>query len=144
MFNNNGKSAASVLCQDDKCIVCINKIQDKTGFVTSNVTGLKHDVNQSLTCQNGGIYVINGVCSEQYTGKTVNFGARSKEHFSTSKLSVIHSHKQNCNLCSSTSDFNIKFVESYLQRGKFSLSEREFLWNGRIKGSMNVQKTLKA
>ena len=90
------------------------------------------------------LYVINGVCLEQYTGKTIHFGARSKEHCSTSKFSVIHSHKQNCNICSSTSDFNITFVESYLQRGKFSLSEREFLWNGRIKGSMNVQKTLKA
>ena len=49
-----------------------------------------------------------------------------------------------CQQCNVTRDFSITYVESYLSRGKYSLSEREMLWNERIKGRINVQKTLKS
>ena len=44
--------------------------------------------------------------------------------------------------CNDIKDFSVTYVENYLSRGKYSLSEREMLWNERIKGLINVQKTL--
>ena len=46
--------------------------------------------------------------------------------------------------CNDARDFSICFVENYLNRGKYSRSEREFLWNYRIKGVLNIQKTLQS
>ena len=40
-------------------------------------------------------------------------------------------------------DIQVQFLENVWDRGKYSLSEREYLWNKRMKGSINVQKTLK-
>ena len=45
-----------------------------------------------------------------------------------------------CNHCSSPSSYSVTFVENYLKRGKYSLSEREMLWNVRMKGIINAQK----
>ena len=39
-------------------------------------------------------------------------------------------------------DVKIQFLENVWDRGKHSLSEREYLWNRRFKGDINVQKTL--
>ena len=89
-------------------------------------------------------YVVEGACHEQYTGKTVNFSNRFTEHFTTSKSSAVYCHKQKCSTCNSAKDFKVSYVENYQKRGKYSLSEREFLWNHRIKGTINIQKTLKS
>ena len=78
-------------------------------------------------------------CHDQYSGTTVHFGNRGKEHFHTSRATTAYAHKQKCN---ETNDFTITFVENYQNKGKYSLSEREFFWNNRIKGVMNTQKTL--
>ena len=86
------------------------------------------------------IYIIDGNCSAQYTGKTTHFGVRSNEHFSQG--TAISTHIRECNVCNDTTDFKMTLVENLLMRGKYSLSEREFLWNERIRGSINAQKTL--
>ena len=97
-----------------------------------------------MNCNDGGIYVVTADCNAQYTGKTIDFGQRMKEHLQTSKQSSIHKHKNDCDKCYTYHDFKVTFVESYQDRGKYTLSEREFLWNWRMRGSINLQKTLKA
>ena len=143
LFNNNDQVSIVDGCQPHKCTVCKNDIRNKTGVVKSEVTGNTYKVDDSLNCSNGGIYVIDTSCPAQYSGKTVHFGVRSYEHFSL-KSTAITSHRNQCNLCINVTDFKITYVENYLKRGKYSLSEREFLWNHRVKGSINAQKTLKS
>ena len=143
LFNNNNKVQGFVEpCNN--CFVCRNDLQDKSGEVVSSVTGIKFNVDTNLSCNNGGIYVVSGGCNSQYSGKTIHFGNRGKEHFHTSKTTAVYAHKQNCNVCNEVNDFSIIYVENYLGRGKYSLSEREFFWNNRIKGVINTQKTLKS
>ena len=142
LFNNNGKCFPQDLCNENRCFIHLNDIQNKSGLITSTVTGESYPTNGKLGCVNGGIYVVNGCCSEQYTGKTIHFGVRTKEHLTSDKKSAIHQHKNNCSKCKGIGDFQISLVENYLHRGKYSLSEREFLWNKRIKGLINLKKTL--
>ena len=145
LFNNNDKCGNPKKCNCSKCELCKNEtLLSQLDHVTSSATGYSYPVDSSLSCTDGGIYVIKGACDSQYTGKTVHFSTRSHEHFSTSKSSAIYQHKQKCNACNVTNDFEMTLVENYHNRGKYCLSEREYLWNSRIKGTMNVQKTLKA
>ena len=145
LFNNNDKCGNPKKCNCSKCEICKNEtLLSQLDHVTSSATGYSYPVDSSLSCTDGGIYVIKGACDSQYTGKTVHFSTRSHEHFSTSKSSAIYQHKQKCNACNVTNDFEMTLVENYHNRGKYCLSEREYLWNSRIKGTMNVQKTLKA
>ena len=83
------------------------------------------------------------VCIYQwdYSGKTIHFGIRGNEHF-LRNASSIHKYKQECSSCNGVSDVSISFIENYLNRGKYRLSEFELLWNSRIKGVLNIQKTL--
>ena len=108
------------------------------------MTGLKYGVDKNLTCSNGGVYVVKSGCLDQYTGKTIHFGIRGKEHFQPSKLTSVYQLKQECDRCNGIKDFSITYEENYQNRGKYSLSERAFLWNNRIKGVINVHKTLKS
>ena len=141
------------------CIVCSNDLEDKSGILSSSVTQNQFKLGKKLNCNNGGIYVVSAACSAQYTAcsaqytsfmrapnctKTVQFGARMKEHLKTSKQTSIYKHKQSCPVCYTAHDFKVTYVESYHDRGKYTLSEREFLWNWRVRGSINLQKTLKA
>ena len=144
LFNNNNKSPLMVECHVDKCIVCPNELESKSGIVKSVFKDMTYKVDRELSCNEVGIYVIQGVCSGQYTGKTINFGNRCIEHFKKSKTSAIHDHMKDCQQCNSPKDFSVTYIESYCSRGKYSLSEREMLWNERIKGAINVQKTLKS
>ena len=144
LFNNNDKVIGSDKLCGQNCLICRNGLQDKSGEVVSSVTGIKYNVERNLSCNNGGIYVVKGSCNSQYSGKTIHFGTRGKEHLETSKSTAIYHHKQKCNQCNTVKDFDITFVENYLNKGKYSLSEREFFWNNRIKGVINKQKTLKS
>ena len=119
----------------------MNSMKNETGLIISKLTSKSYKEDNALCCTNGGIYVVDASCSGQYTGKTTIFGTRAKEHF-VQKSSSVYTHKQHCQVCMNIMDFKITFVESYLRREKYSLSEREFLWNFRIKGSINTQKTL--
>ena len=80
IFNNNNNNNSSPICECHvhKCVVCPNDIQNKSGIV------------KKLTCNEGGIYVIQGACSDQYTGRTINYGNRGIEHFKKSKLTSIY------------------------------------------------------
>ena len=144
LFNNTNKTLGSTEPCGNHCFTCHNGLQNKSGEVTSTVTGISYKVDKDLTCNNGGIYVVKGICNGQYSGKTIHYGNRSKEHFQTSKSTAVYNHQQKCNVCNEVNDFTITFVENYLNRGKYSLSERELFWNNRMKGVINAQKTLKS
>ena len=144
IFNNNNKGLCFTESCAENCFVCRNGIQGKTGHILSTVTGFKYNVDKNLNCNDGGIYIVIAGGSGQYTGKTIHFGIRGKEHFQPSKLTSVYQHMQECNRCSQVKDFSVTFVESYQARGKYSLSEREFLWNNRMKGVINAHKTLKS
>ena len=141
LFNNGDVISGSGDTVNDQCTACTNGIMNDTGYIKSNVTNRSFKVDTKLNCKNGGIYVADAACSAQYTGKTIHFGVRSREHFVQGSTAVSQ-HIQTCNRCNNVSDFKLTFVEDYLKRGKYSLLEREFLWNNRIRGSINTQKTL--
>ena len=142
LFNNSNKIDNVSDCNLRGCIVCKNDIQNLSGVVTSTVTKSNFLVKNELDCSQGGIYVVSGACSAQYSVKTVHFGVRLKEHLKTHKASAVYCHMKDCHSCNEINDFQVTYVENYQNRGKYSLSEREYLWNWRIKGSINVQKTL--
>ena len=137
---NNGNGPRNIGTSDE-CAACRNNMVNDTGVVSSNVTGRQFKVNTTLSCCDGGIYVIDTNCSAQYTGKTIHYGIRSNEHFLQGGT-AISPHIRNCEICNNAVEFNLTFVESYLQRGKYTLSEREYLWNTRIRGSINTHKIL--
>ena len=144
LFNNSNRCKTPQPCTSKNCELCRNDIRSKLDHVTSSATGFSYPIDTSLSCTDGGIYIVKGACDSQYTGKSVHFSQRFIEHFHTRKPTAIYQHKKQCTNCVETNDFEVSLVESCHNRGKYSLSEREFLWNSRIKGTMNVQKTLKA
>ena len=117
LFNNTNNSPSMVECNFNKCIVCPNELQSKSGVVKSVLKDTSYKVDKAISCNEGGIYIIQGVCSGQYTGKTINFGNRFLEHFKTSKTSAIYDHMRDCQQCNSFKDFSVTYVESYLSRG---------------------------
>ena len=143
LFNNNNKSSTIQECRKNNCVVCVNDLQNKSGFLKSTVTGTEYRINSNLTCNEGGIYVINAQCNGQYTGKTINNGNRCQYHFNTN-TTAIYDHERECNECEGVDSYTVTYVENYLNRGKYSLSEREMLWNTRMKGIINEQKTLRS
>ena len=88
-------------------------------MICNSDTGRRFKVDTNLNCIDGGIYVIDTTCTAQYTGKTIHYGLRSNEHFLHGGT-VISPHIQNCYVCNNATDFNVN-------RGKYSLSEREYL-----------------
>ena len=141
LFNNNGNVEDTGNC--GTCIICRNGAINTQGMVRSTVTGKTYQIARNLTCTDGGIYVYKGPCEDQYTGKTtVLYGKRADEHIRHQKSSSVYKHRDTCRQCRGTSNFSMSFIEDYNKRGKFTLSEREYLWNYRIKGVINDQKTL--
>ena len=81
-------------------------------------------------------------CGSQYAGKTTQtFKARTKQHFQKGSKSALTGHAENCT-ASTFKDFILSYLEKLTARGKYSLSEREYLWNSRLKCAINIQKTL--
>ena len=143
LFNNCDQKPLLEQCERD-CFICVNELNSNIGSVKSKVTNLSYKVDHKLTCNDAGIYVVGTACGEQYTGKTTTkYTARTKKHLA-SKDTAVSAHRIKCVHCKNIKDFNITLVEHYLSRGKYSLSERELVWNKRIKGSINIQKTLKS
>ena len=141
LFHNNDSGVRLVDCGN--CIVCRNGARNTDGVVCSNVTGKSYQIARNISCQNGGIYVYEGDCADQYTGKTtVEYETRMQEHINRQKSSSVYKHRRTCEQCIDTGNFKVSFVEDYRNRGKYTLSEREYLWNYRIKGVINGQKTL--
>ena len=71
--------------------------------------------------------MVKGACNAQYTGKAVDFANRFCEHFMTCNTSAVYCHKKQCSACSKVTDFEVTLIENYHKRGKYTLSEREFL-----------------
>ena len=142
LFRNNNSRMAEVDCRN--CIVCTNEARNKEGVVMSNTTGKSYKIPVNLTCRNGGIYIYEGgECVDQYTGKTtVPTGTRFLEHLRRQKTSSVYKHRLSCRQCQGSVNFKCSIVEDYRGRGKYTLSEREYLWNYRIKGVINSQRTL--
>ncbi len=144
LFNNNAKSMNSHDCNSKNCDVCVNNLQTDSSEIVSPINGRVYPVNSSLKCDNCGIYAIFCRCLSLYTGKTTGqYNYRLHEHFSASSGSAVFDHTKRCPLGKSMKDFSIQFIENMYARGKYSLSEREYLWNERLRGIMNIQKTLK-
>ena len=142
LFNNNDKNERSKLCADT-CSWC-GKWESDSSIITSSVDQSPYKIDNSLGCVNSGIYAISGKCESQYTGKTTTtFKGRFDEHFSGSNASTVNEHLSSCSTCVGKEDFKIQYLENVWNRGKYSLSEREYLWNERLKGSINIQKMLK-
>ena len=142
LFRNNDSRMAEVDCRN--CIVCNNEARNKEGVEMSNTTGKSYKIPVNLTCRNGGIYVYEGgECVDQYTGKTtVATGTRFLEHLRHQKTSSVYKHRISCRQCQGSVNFKCSILEDYRGRGKYTLSEREYLWNYRIKGVINSQRTL--
>ena len=82
-------------------------------------------------------------CIDQYSGKTtIKNSGRFTQHWTTN--TTVNGHLITCKSKPTLGDVKIQFLENVWDRGKYSLSEREYLWNKRLKGTINIQKTIKA
>ena len=143
LFNNNVKSDVSPTCPNLNCCICKNGLRPAEHFVVSTTNGRKYSIDPNINCDNCGIYAIKCPCSSLYTGKTTtSYINRIKEHF-TAKSSSVYEHSSSCTLGKEKCSYSVQFLENVFSRGKYTLSEREYLWNERLRGLMNVQKTLK-
>ena len=141
--NYNIKSEISFTCSISNCSICINGLRPDDHFAISPTNGRKYSISPNINCENCGIYAIKCPCSSLYTGKTTtSFGNRFNEHFS-SKSSSVYEHCNTCTVGREKHSYSVQFLENVFSRGKYTLSEREYLWNERLRGLMNVQKTLK-
>ena len=143
LFNNNGNKRDDEMCGN--CNICIDNRRGDIRTVSSSTRKVSYRIDGNQGCKRSGIYCISCGCTVQYTGKTsVPFNKRFPEHFGKDKGSAVFEHTKECNKGKSMSDFTIQFLENVWNKGKYSLSEREYLWNHRLKGSLNIQKTLKS
>ena len=141
LFNNFDKSNLIEEVCNNKCLVCKIGARGDEDSVVSSVTQKRYYINPNIGCRNSGIYAITCKCIDQYSGKTtITNGGRFKEH--CTKCTSVHSHLQSCKSRPSVSDIKVQFLENVWDRGKYSLSEREYLWNKRLKGNINIQKTI--
>ena len=137
----NDPTTFSNICKST-CYICKSKAKGEEKKAASKTNKEEYRIDQRTTCNDSGIYLVTCKCKEQYVGKTtVSFGRRFKEHWT--KNTSVKDHLVNCDTQPTHQDVKIQFLENVWDRGKYSLSEREYLWNRRLKGDINVQKTLK-
>ena len=115
--------------------------------VCKELPGSSRAVLDTGKASGGGIHDVKesfeGPWEDHYSGKTtVAYHKRTDEHTRTQKSSSVYKHREKCRQCSGTMNFKMSFIEDYKRRGKYTLSEREYLWKYRIKGVINDQKTL--
>ena len=144
LFRNNNTDRDSMnTCKPSQCYICSNDARGDSKEVKSSANGATYKIDARTTCGNSGIYCITCKCWEQYSGKTtVMYCKRHKEHWT--KNTTVTEHLNKCEERPNINEVKIQFLENMWNRGKYSLSEREYLWNRRLKGSINIQKTLKA
>ena len=116
---------------------------EKPAAIKSTQLSTSYKLSSQSTCQSGGIYCLTcKYCSAQYTGKTATtFKLRHSQHFQKSQKSALKVHMNDCQ-ASSKEDFDFVMLQNVHDRGKYSLSEQEYLWNKRIQGTINIQKTI--
>ena len=121
--------------------MCKNDARGDSEWVVSSVSKKKYHINPNINCKNSGIYGITCKCVDQYSGKTtVTNTVRFQEHWC--KETSVRKHLRSCPFKPTVQDVKVQFLENVWDRGKYSLSEREFLWNKRLKGNINIQKTI--
>ena len=141
LFNNNVKCRREHACIN--CDVCSKNLRGDSEEVISPTNGRSYSLDKNLNCGNCGVYCICCACLALYTGKTTTFYSnRFDEHFTTPG-SAVFDHMKHCQVGKNKDDYKIQFLENMYSRGKFSLSEREYLWNERLRGIINIQKTLR-
>ena len=144
LFHNCVNKRESSTCTSHTCIICSNNMNKEHANVKSTITGEMYKVDRTLNCKDSGIYVLTGGCEQQYSGKTTTpYHNRCHEHLMKRKTATVFTHKEKCRKCMDLCNCAISLVEHYWDRGKYSLSEREYLWNHRIQGTLNIQKSLK-
>ena len=142
LFNNYDRTYEPR--QNCSCMICSNDVRGDDSVVTSSVTKKEYRICSNIDCSNSGIYAFTCKCEGQYSGKTtVGFNHRFPEHWNSAGSSV-HKHLQHYKCTDNCSDVKMQFLENVWSRGKYSLSEREYLWNRRLKGVINIQKTLRS
>ena len=143
LYNNSNVSHNVKLCNKNNCHICKNGLRSIADHIISTTNGNKYPISPGLSCDDAGIYACTVPCKNQYTGKTTTtYDIRSKEHLHTA--TSVNAHLRDCqNWQTSGNPVEFHFLESYLRRGKYTLSEREFLWNEMIRSSINSHKTLK-
>ena len=143
LFNSNNKSSTVVECSTNNCAVFTNDLQNMSGVLKGSVTGTQYKINKSLTCNEGDICVINGVCASQYTGKTIHNGSRCNYHLNTTTATISDHERERDVYNGPENYYSVTFIENYSNRGKYNLSGREMLWNVLVKGIINTQMNLK-
>ena len=141
LFNNFDRTETSK--PDCSCMVCAKNIRGDKRTIISSVTQNEYRIDSNTECYNSGIYGITCKCVGQYSGKTtVGFGKRYPEHWKSGSSSV-HQHLQHRKCTENPNEVKMQFLENIWGRGKYSLSEREYLWTRRLKGVINIQKVLR-
>ena len=139
--NNNNNTNHTQVCATN-CHICSNNAGSTEKKVECTKNNEQFNIDNRTSCKDSGIYLITCKCKEQCIGKTtVTFQQRFKEHMS--KKTAVKEHINGCRLKPTTQEMKIQLVENVWNRGKYSLSEREYLWNYRLKGDINIQKTMK-
>jgi hypothetical protein len=145
LFNNSNQNN-NLLTKNctTRCKVCGTSGRGEKRKAESKANNASYGIDENAKCCNSGIYMITCKCKEQYVGKTtVTFTQRYKEHWNNSKNTTVNQHIKSCTENPTNADVKVQFLENVWNRGKYSLSEREYLWNRRMKASINIQKTLK-
>lgn len=144
LFNNREKFKKEDTCDAAKCIICKDGVRSSSYEVSSKVTSYKYNIDRNINYKDRGIYRITCPCTAAYTGKTTtSFLKRFNEHFKDYNDSSVNDHRKTCLLGRNQGSYKIQFLENSYNRGKYTLSEREYLWNERLGGEINVQKILK-
>ena len=142
LFNNREKFDVSRICSLHSCNICSKNLRPDSNQVAGKISSFKYRVDTNLNCDNCGIYRISCPCSAVYIGKnTTRFGKRFDEHFRVN--SSVFDHSRVCALGRTKEQYTVQFLENSFNRGKYTLSEREYLWNERLGGELNVQKILR-
>ena len=109
--------------------------------IGSELSQQNYHIDSNMNCGDRGIYRITCPCKAAYTGKTTtSFAQRFEEHFKGN--SSISEHVKSCAMGKRKSGYKLKFLENCLNRGKYTLSKREYLWNKRLGGELKILKQL--
>ena len=142
LFNNKEKFDVNT-CTQRNCGICSNGMRPEGNKITGKISNFTYNIDTKMNCNNCGIYRITCPCSAAYTGKTTtSFGKRCDEHFQRYRESSVQDHSKVCPQGRNKEQYQILFLENCLNRGKYTLSEKEYLWNERLGGEINVQKIL--
>ena len=111
--------------------------------MTSTQLNTTYTLSSQVNCLSGGIYCFTcKFCDAQYIGKTAtSFKLRHSQHFQKSQKSALKVHMEDC-VAVGKDDFDYVLLQNVHDRGKYSLSECEYLWNRRLQGTINIQKTI--